>query len=247
MLAWRLANVAARNARAGDRIVTLAPATNGDTVTSQRGVVTSVDVDTRSLTAVMDDGREHHLGPDDIGADRLADGYATTVHRSQGATVDTTHLFADGGGRELGYVAMSRARQASHVHVVAENPGQAVEDLVRDWSVERRQDWAIDTGKPDPDPRGPFAVGADPATPAALRATLGRGRLRADRDALLATLRAEPAAEHQVALRQLKDLDGHIRRLNHRLEPQPAQRATGHASGAEVPAPAAGDAVTPDI
>jgi len=159
MLAWRRANVAALNARsrtvmsdtgrltgaeldvdgigyrAGDRIVTLAPGTNGDTVTSQRGVITSVDVDTRSLTAIMDDGREHRFGPDDVGADRLAHGYATTVHRSQGATVDTAHLFADGGGRELGYVAMSRARQASHVHVVADSADQAVEDLVRDWSV----------------------------------------------------------------------------------------------------------------
>jgi len=116
MLAWRRANVAALNARArtvmadtgrltgpeldvdgtgyraGDRIVTLAPGTNGGTVTSQRGVVTAVDVDSRSLLVCMNDGRVHRFGPDDIGADRLAHGYATTVHRSQGATVDTTHL-----------------------------------------------------------------------------------------------------------------------------------------------------------
>ena len=63
------------------------------------------------LVARMDDGRTHTLGPDRLGADRLALGYATTVHRSQGATFDTAHLFADGGGRELGYVGMSRARQ----------------------------------------------------------------------------------------------------------------------------------------
>jgi ATP-dependent exoDNAse (exonuclease V) alpha subunit len=46
----------------------------------------------------MDDGRMHSLGPDQIGADKLAHGYTTTVHRSQGATFDTAHLFADGGG-----------------------------------------------------------------------------------------------------------------------------------------------------
>jgi conjugative relaxase-like TrwC/TraI family protein len=271
MLAWRRANVAALNARAravmadtgrltgpeldvdgtgyraGDRIVTLAPGTNGDTVTSQRGVVTAVDVDSRSLLVCMDDEREHRFGPDDIGADRLAHGYATTVHRSQGATVDTTHLFADGGGRELGYVAMSRARQASHVHAIADSPDQAVEDLVRDWSVERRQTWAIDTGQPDPGAKGPLAVEADPAAPAALRATLGRGRLKAERDALVATLRAEPPAEPQAAFLHLKELDGRISRLNRRLEPQPPlQRAAGYTQGGGVPEPAE-RGVTPEI
>jgi len=272
MLAWRRANVAALNARAravmadtgrlsgaeldvdgtgfraGDRIVTLAPGTNGDTVTSQRGVITSVDVNARSLLVCMEDGREHRFGPDDVGADRLAHGYATTVHRSQGATVDTAHLFADGGGRELGYVAMSRARQASHVHAVADSTDQAVDDLVRDWSVERRQSWAIDTGRPDTDPRGPLAVEADPTAPAALRATLGRGRLKAERDALIAALRAEPPAEPQAALRHLKDLNGRINRLNRRLAPlPPAQRAVGSAEGAEVSQPAADRVATPDI
>jgi hypothetical protein len=190
MLAWRRANVAALNARAravmaatvrltgaeldvdgigyraGDRILTLAPRINGDTVTSERGIVTSVDVDTGSLMAIMDDGREQHrFGLDGTGADRLAHGYATTVHRSQGATVDVAYLFADGGGRKLGCVAMSRARHSSKVHVVADGHDQAVEDLVRDWS-ERRQTWAIDTARPDPNSRGPLAVEADPAAPA---------------------------------------------------------------------------------
>jgi len=272
MLAWRRANVAALNARAravmadtgrlngaelevdgtgyrtGDRIVTLAPGSNRDTVTSQRGVVISVDVDARSLLVRMDDGREHRFGTDDIGADRLGYGYATTVHRSQGATVDVAHLFADGGGRELGYVAMSRARHASHVHVVADSADQAVEDLVRDWSVERRQTWAIDTGRPDPDAKGPLAVEADPAASAALRATLGRGRLRAERDALIATLRVEPPAQPQAALQHLKDLDGRISRLNRRLEPQPpTQRAVGYPQSTEVPQPAMDSGLTPDI
>jgi ATP-dependent exoDNAse (exonuclease V) alpha subunit len=272
MLAWRRANVAALNARAravmadsgrltgaelvvdgtgyraGDRIVTLAPGANGDTVTSQRGVVTAVDMNTRSLLACMDDGREHLLGPDDIAADRLAHGYATTVHRSQGATVDAAHLFADGGGRELGYVAMSRARQSSHVHVVADNADQAVEDLARDWSTERRQTWAIDTGRPDPDPKGPLAVEADPGVPVALRATLGRGRLKAERDALIATLRAEQPEDPQAALRHLKDLDDGIRRLNRHLDPRPpTQRATGYNRGADDLQPAADPGVTPDI
>ena len=115
--------------QAGDRVVTLAPSAHGQLVTSQRGEVMAVDPEAGTLTVSMDDGSTHTLGPEEIGPDRLAHGYATTVHRSQGATFDTAHLFADGGGRELGYVAMSRARASAQVHVVADNIGQAVEDL----------------------------------------------------------------------------------------------------------------------
>ena len=134
MLAWRRANVAALNSRAraamaeagrlsgpelhvdgnvyqaGDRVVTLAPSAHGQLVTSQRGTVTAVDPEAGTLTVSMDDGSTHTLGREETGPDRLAHGYATTVHRSQGATFGSAHLFADGGGRELGYVGMSRAK-----------------------------------------------------------------------------------------------------------------------------------------
>ena len=170
--------------QAGDRIVTLAPSAGGQLVTSQRGQVTAVDPDAGSLTVRMDDGRTHTLGPDQIGPDQLALGYATTVHRSQGATFDTAHLYADGGGRELGYVAMSRARQTAHVHVVADNIYQAVEDLTWDWSRERRQAWAIDTGTPETQGRHPLEIEADKQAPGKLRAVLSRARLKAERAAL---------------------------------------------------------------
>ena len=65
------------------------------------------------------------MGPEDIGSDRLAYAYAITAHRSQGSTVDVTYALEDGGGRELAYVAMSRARGESHVHVVAPSVAQA--------------------------------------------------------------------------------------------------------------------------
>ncbi|MGH9286172.1 MAG: ATP-dependent DNA helicase, partial [Acidimicrobiales bacterium] len=174
MFAWRRANVAELNARgraamaeqlsgpelvtggrcfqAGDRIVTLAPGANGEVVTSERGVVEVVMGDEGALIARMDDGRRQAFTGNDLGPDRLAHGYAVTVHRSQGATVDTAHCLADGGGRELGYVAMSRARGTSHAYVVADDVDSAVEDLARDWSCERRQLWAIDSGTPATSP-----------------------------------------------------------------------------------------------
>lgn len=255
MYAWRRANVAALNSRArqamatagkltgpelkidgqafqtGDRIVTLAPGAGGQTVTSERGTVTHVDPAARSLAARMDDGRTQAFGPDDLGADHLALGYATTVHRSQGSTVDVAHLFADGGGRELGYVGMSRARHASHVHLVADNPGQAVEDLLRDWSAERRQIWAIDTGTPTPGQPAshPLEVEAAQQTPAQLKAALGRARLAAERQALVANLKAAAGAEGldhipPQAVERVHQLDRHIKALNQRLVPAPQQR-----------------------
>jgi hypothetical protein len=75
---------------------------------------------------------------------------ALIVHRGQGSTTERAHLFADGGGRELAYVALSRARQSTHVWAVADDLPQAVDDLRRDWSTPRTPTWAIDTALPNP-------------------------------------------------------------------------------------------------
>ena len=134
--------------RAGDRIVTLAASPDGSVVTSERGVVSAVEPGAGWLVATMDDGRRQHFAAELTGADRLAHGYATTVHRAQGATCEAAYTFSDGGGRELAYVAMSRGREFNGTVVVADDLEQANDDLVRDWSQERRWHWAIDQGIP---------------------------------------------------------------------------------------------------
>ncbi len=134
--------------RAGDRVVTLAPGAAGTLVTSQQATVETVEPESRSLVLRTDDGRQVRLVGEEIGADRLGLGYATTVHRGQGATESRAHLFADGGGRELAYVAMSRAREATHAWVVADDLAQAADDLRRDWSVRRTPTWALDAALP---------------------------------------------------------------------------------------------------
>jgi conjugative relaxase-like TrwC/TraI family protein len=171
MLAWRRATVRALNEEArerwteagmltgpellapggrryaaGDLVVTLAPSTEGKLVTSQRGQVVAVDPNRGTATVLMDDGSTHQAARDDLGANRLSYAYALTVHRCQGLTTDTCHHLADGGGREVAYVAASRARHRTAIHIVADNLDQAVEDLTREWSADRRPRWAIDTG-----------------------------------------------------------------------------------------------------
>lgn len=136
-----------RRYRAGDKVVTLSPGPAGAWVTSERAVVRSVDTERGSLVALTPDGRQLHMRPDDIGPDKLAHGYAITAHRSQGLTTDVTYALEDGGGRELAYVAMSRARGESHVQVVAGSLAEAVSRLAWAWGQERRQSWATGNGE----------------------------------------------------------------------------------------------------
>ncbi len=241
MLAWRRTNVDALNRaarhvcderglldgpeitapggrryRAGDRIVTLAPAANGQIVTSERGTVTAVNIVDRSLAVRMDDGRDQHFTAEQTSKDRMNHGYAITVHRSQGATVDTAHRLEDGGGRELAYVSMSRASHRATVWVAADDVDQAAEDLKRDWPRENRQRWAIDSGTPSTEPH---QVEHDAAADPSIRNALRQARLRAERDAVAASIPADPARElgrvriEVVAQRQaLADLDTGSRR-----------------------------------
>jgi hypothetical protein len=164
----------------------------------------------------MDDGRDQVFAAEDMTADRLDYGYATTVHRSQGATVDTAHRFHDGGGRELAYVAMSRARQQSTVHVVAEDVDQAVEDLQLDWAHEQRPRWAIDTGTPETS-----AVRAERSweVPADLRANLRGARQEAENHARGELPAPETAPSPGLIRQRLDDAHRQLARLEEAMGP----------------------------
>jgi conjugative relaxase-like TrwC/TraI family protein len=130
--------------RAGDRVVALARLAE-DVPTSQTGVVGPVDQSSGYVHVDFDNGASYKVPISRMGADGMAHGYAVTVHRAQGATVDTTHTVEDGGGRELAYVASSRGRQRNTVYVEADNLEQAIEDLTQSWATERRQQWITDS------------------------------------------------------------------------------------------------------
>ncbi|MGH9229795.1 MAG: MobF family relaxase [Acidimicrobiales bacterium] len=156
----------------GDPVVTLAPNYDGELVTSQRGRIVAINQRDQTLMIATDEGRRVVLGGAALDHDHLDYGYALTVHREQGATADRSHYLAEGGGRELAYVAMSRARGPSVVHAVADDLGQAIEDITHDWSLARNQQWITRTAT---------AVGVDPAI----------GTLSEDLDARRARLLAE--------------------------------------------------------
>jgi hypothetical protein len=176
----------------GDRVVTLAPAAGGTVVTSETGTVVATRPEAMALSIRMDDDNEiRRLAGAEIGAERLALGYAVTVHRSQGATVERAHALEDGGGRELAYVKMSRAKERSTVYVVADSADQAREDLCREWGTDRRLGWVIDTGTSITDPR---SAELSPTVARPMRDALRRGRLLAERAAIVAVAPADPSA-----------------------------------------------------
>ena len=181
----------------GDRVVTLAPAAGGTVVTSETGRVVFVDAKAPSLSIRMDDDNEIRklVGPE-IGADRLSLGYAVTVHRSQGSTVERAHALQDGGGRELAYVKMSRAKERSTVYVVADSLSQAKEDLRREWETDRRLGWVIDTAGPVTDP---VSAEVSPSVDRPMHDALRRGRLVAERDAILAVVPPDPSVQIRAA------------------------------------------------
>ncbi|MBV9283646.1 MAG: AAA family ATPase, partial [Acidimicrobiia bacterium] len=143
--------VEGRACAAGDLVVMLHPGPDGAWVTSERASVVSVDPKAMTMEAEADDGRRLHLEGEDLGADRLSHAYAITVHRSQGATVDRSYALEDGGGRELAYVKMSRARDAAQLYMVAQ-PSHALERLEWAWEDERRQSWVIDRAEVEHEP-----------------------------------------------------------------------------------------------
>ncbi len=228
MFAWRRSNVAELNRRArqrwaagghlsgpeltvggrayaaGDRIVTLAPAADGRLVTSQSGMVAAVDPAAATLDLRMDDGQLVRLPAVEAGADRLDHGYARTVHRSQGDTVDAGHRYFDGGGRELAYVSMSRARDRSRVYLVADDIDQAKGDLTQDWSKDRRQRWALDTGTPT---TAVSEIDHTPETPSRLRGVIREARLRSERDAVAAAIPPDVSNDLRDARRHLAALE----------------------------------------
>jgi conjugative relaxase-like TrwC/TraI family protein len=252
MFAWRRANVAELNrlARhrwaaegrlggpelgvpggrayaAGDRIVLLAPAADGRLVASQAGTVAAVDPSAATLVLRID-GQEVRLSAVEAGADRLDYGYARTVHRSQGDTVDVSHRYPDGGGRELAYVSMSRARHQAFTYVVADDIDQAKGDLAQDWSRDRRQRWAIDAGTPA---TSVAYIEREPDAPSRLQTVIREARLRAERDAVADAIPADVAAELRDGRRQRAQLEAR----RHDLEiggPSYWQTAVGRAGAA---------------
>ncbi|MGE3414535.1 MAG: Ti-type conjugative transfer relaxase TraA [Bradyrhizobium sp.] len=105
-------------------------------------------VSAQSMTVQTDDGRSVHFDLKDY--NRIDHGYAATIHKAQGMTVDRAHVLATPGmDAHSSYVALSRHRDGVDLHYGRDdfaNPDRLTRTLSRD----RSKDMASDYEQRDP-------------------------------------------------------------------------------------------------
>jgi Ti-type conjugative transfer relaxase TraA len=130
----------ARGFASGDRVMFLR---NERGLGVKNGTLGTVEqVSAQSMTVQTDDGRSMQF--DLKGYNKIDHGYAATIHKAQGITVDRAHVLATSGMDAHGsYVALSRHRDGVDLHYGRDD--FANEDrLVRTLSRDRAKDMALD-------------------------------------------------------------------------------------------------------
>ena len=130
----------------GDRIMFLR---NERSLEVKNGTLGTVErVSKQSMTVRTDDGR--NVAFDTKAYAHVDHGYAATIHKAQGMTVDRSHVLATSGmDRHGAYVALSRHRDGMALHYGRDDFKDDAR-LVRTLSRERAKDMASDYAKADP-------------------------------------------------------------------------------------------------
>lgn len=136
----------ARNFASGDRVMFLQ---NERGLGVKNGTLGTVEeVSPQSMTVRTDDGRSIAFDLKDY--DRIDHGYAATIHKAQGMTVDRTHVLATPGMDAHGsYVSLSRHRDGTDLHYVRDD-FSSQDKLVNTLSRDRSKDMATDYSQADP-------------------------------------------------------------------------------------------------
>lgn len=109
---------------------------------------TVVEVSAHSMSVHADDGRSVSFDLKDY--DRIDHGYAATIHKAQGMTVDGAHVLATPGLDSHGsYVALSRHRSRLELHYGHDDFANQ-DQLTRTLSRDRAKDMASDYERLDP-------------------------------------------------------------------------------------------------
>jgi hypothetical protein len=157
-------DAAGRGFAVGDRVVALENARRLGVLNGQRGTVTNLDLDDRSVRVALDNGREVELPAGYLDDARLAHAYAITGHKAQGMTAERCYVLGDEAVyREWGYVALSRGREQNAFYLVAADdpeardlgqiridPSDPVARVQRALERSGAKDMALDTGAAEP-------------------------------------------------------------------------------------------------
>lgn len=135
-----------RGFASGDRVMFLRNERSLGVKNGTLGVIE--EVSTQSMTVRTDDGRSVRFDLKDYA--HIDHGYAATIHKAQGMTVDRTHVLATPGMDAHGsYVALSRHRDGTDLHYASDD--FATRDrLVRTLSRDRAKDMVSDYEQIDP-------------------------------------------------------------------------------------------------
>jgi len=139
----------------GDRILFLQNERGLGVKNGSLGVVQSITP--ASMTVLLDDGRS--VGFDLKDYNHVDHGYAATIHKAQGMTVDRVHVLATPGlDAHATYVALSRHRDRVELHYGRDDFADQGK-LITTLSRERGKDMASDyrPAPEPPPPRNPFA------------------------------------------------------------------------------------------
>ncbi|GFM31595.1 Ti-type conjugative transfer relaxase TraA [Novosphingobium sp. PY1] len=139
-----------RSFASGDRVMFLK---NERSLEVKNGTLgTLEDVSQTAMRVRTDDGRQIAFDLKDY-AD-IDHGYAATIHKAQGMTVDSVHVLATPGlDRHASYVALSRHRDSVDLHYGKDDFADR-DRLMRTLSRERGKDMASDYARtPEPVPR----------------------------------------------------------------------------------------------
>src|SRR5437763_15703509 len=135
-----------RHFASGDRVMFLQ---NERGLGVKNGTLGTIEqVNAQSMTVQTDDGRSVRFDFKDY--NKVDHGYAATIHKAQGMTVDRAHVLATPGMDGHGsYVALSRHRDGMELHY-GRDDFAGRDRLVRTLSRDRAKDMASDYELADP-------------------------------------------------------------------------------------------------
>ncbi|MER9973424.1 Ti-type conjugative transfer relaxase TraA [Mesorhizobium sp. M0085] len=135
-----------RSFASGDRVMFLQNERGLGVKNGTLGIIEQVSA--QSMSVRTDDGRSVSFDLKDY--DRIDHGYAATIHKAQGMTVDRTHVLATPGMDAHGsYVALSRHRDGTDLHYGRDDFADQ-DRLTRTLSRDRAKDMASDYEGADP-------------------------------------------------------------------------------------------------
>ena len=177
----------------GDRIMFLR---NERGMGVKNGTLATIErVSSEGMAVRLDDGRGVAFDTRDYA--HVDHGYAATIHKSQGVTVDRAHVLATPGmDRHSAYVGMSRHRDDVQLHYGRDDFADQ-RQLVRALSRDRGKDMAGDYARPEQDQARAFADRREIRFPELARQVVEKVRDKAR--GMFAGFRPKPAAERATS------------------------------------------------